>query len=163
MNRFFAVIAIIIIPVLILSACCEKKVYCGSQKLDFAFTGFPRNDIRSFTLRRFAKGDQWGKPLDSALFIYYGNAPVRLTPDTIPMADYRTISKIDGITTGNDWGIFLPATGELYFITNIFDDNKVSTMARCNDHKTSCTRNIVNYSVNNEWKDGGYAYIAKKK
>src|SRR5690606_20500609 len=99
------------------SSCCEKKIYCRSESLDFAFTGFDRSEVRSFTLRRYKQGDQWGPVLDSAQFIYYGQAPVTIRPDTLPLADYRTVGNLDGITEGNDWAIYLPATHKTYYIT----------------------------------------------
>lgn len=145
------------------SACCEKKIYCTSQTLDFAFTGFDRSEVRSFTLRRYKKGDQWGPVLDSAQFIYYGQAPVRISPDTLPFADYRTVSSIKGISADNDWSIYLPATRKVYFITTIFTDEKKSQLVRCGDDATSCTSAITNFSINSDWQNGGFIYIQKGK
>ena len=155
MTRFFVFIFLFAA----LSSCCEKKIYCGSQMLDFAFTGFDRSEVRSFTLRRFKQGDQWGQVLDSAQFIYYGQAPVSMRPDTLPLADYRTVGVLKGIYAGNDWAIYLPATGKTYFITTIFTEEKKSELVRCGDNKSSCTSAITNFSINGEWQNGGYVYI----
>lgn len=163
MGRFGVILLTISSAVLSLSSCCEKKLYCGAKPLDFAFTGFPRSEVRSFILKRFAIGDRWGKPLDSAQYVYYGNAPVSLKPDTIMFSDYRTAGDPLSITQGNDWEIYLPASGTSYVITTIFDDNRQSQMVRCNDDETSCARNITNFSLNNEWQGGGFAYIQKKE
>lgn len=150
--------------ILIVSSCCQKRVYCSSGYLDFAFTGFERSEVRSFTLRRYVKDSIYGRVLDSAQYVYYGNAPVSLTkPDTLPLSDYRTVSKYDkGITTGNDWAIYLPATGKEFTITNLFDDNNNYIMSKCGDDGASCGKMIVNYSINNQWQSGSYLYLDKK-
>lgn len=153
----------IIITVLLLPSCCEKKIYCSSQLLDFAFTGFDRSEVRSFTLRRYKKGDQWGPVLDSAQFIYYGQAPVTGRPDTLPFADYRTVGNLKGIAADNDWAIYLPATRKTYYITTIFTDEKKSQLVRCGDDNTNCTSAITNFSINSDWQNGGFIYIQKGK
>ncbi len=144
-----------------LPSCCEKKVYCRSGQFDFAFTGFDRSEVRSFTLRRYKQGDQWGPVLDSAQFIYYGQAPVAGWPDTLPFADYRSVGDLDGITAGNDWAIYLPATRKTYFITTIFTEDKRSQLVRCGDDETSCVSAITNFSINDNWQNGGFIYIQK--
>ena len=160
MSRF-SLPAIAMIAILVISSCCQKKVYCTSQLLDFAFTGFPRNEVRNFTLRRYVKGDQYGKVLDSAQFIYYGTAPITSKPDTLSFSDYSTVGGLAGITSGNDWCIYLPATGKTFFVTTIFDDNNNAQLIRCGDNETSCTKAITNFSINNEWLNGGFVYIQK--
>lgn len=160
MNRFLSFIGLLAL-ILSSSSCCEKKVYCGYGDIDFAFTGFPRNEVRNFTLRRYAKGDQWGKVLDSAQFIYYGSAQVTTRPDTLPFSDYETVGKLSRITQGNDWAVYLPATNQTFFFTTIFDDNRVSELVRCNDNSTSCTRQITYFSLNDGWQVGNFAYIQK--
>lgn len=146
-----------------MSSCCEKKIYCSSELLDFAFTGFDRSEVRSFTLRRYKKGDQWGAVLDSVQYIYYGQAPVTSRPDTIPFADYRTVGNIKGIAADNDWGIYLPATRKVYYITTIFTEDKKSQLVRCGDDNSSCSSAITNFSINSEWQSGGHIYIQKGK
>lgn len=146
---------------LLVSSCCQKKVYCTSGYLDFAFTGFVRNEVRSFTLRRYAKGDQFGPVIDSAQFIYYGTAPVRLVPDTLPLSDYKTVGELKGITADNDWAIYLPVTGKVFYITSVFDNQNKSEMVKCGNYQTHCTRDIANFSISNIWKSGNYIYIQK--
>lgn len=153
--------AALLISLLTATSCCEKRVYCEALPLDFAFTGFAPSDIRSFTVRRFAKGDQWGKALDSAQYIYYGTAPITTKPDTIPFADYRSATNAPGITQGNDWAIYLPAIGKTYYITTIFDDGNKSQLVRCNNDETTCSRSITNFSINNDWQSGSFLYIQK--
>lgn len=153
----------ILLSLTFLSSCCEKKIYCSSELFDFAFTGFDRSEVRSFTLRRYPKGNQWGRVLDSAQYIYYGQAPVTTRPDTLPFADYRTIGSLSGITADNDWAIYLPATRKTYYITTIFTDDKKSQLVRCGDDQTSCTSAITNFSINGEWQNGGFIYIEKGK
>jgi hypothetical protein len=153
----------ILLLVVSLPSCCEKKIYCSSQVLDFAFTGFDRSEVRSFTLRRFKKGDQWGPVLDSVQYIYYGQAPVTSRPDTLPFADYRTVGNINGISAGNDWAIYLPATRKTYFITSIFTDEKKSQLVRCGDDITGCSSAITNFAINENWQNGGFVFIQKGK
>lgn len=161
MRQPIIIAAGILIMVLCLSSCCEKKVYCKYGSIDFAFTGFTRNEVRNFTLRRYVKGDQWGKVIDSAQFIYYGDAQVTSRPDTIPFIDYRSVGNLPAITQGNDWAIYLPSNGRVFFFTTIFDDNNVSELVRCNDNETSCTRAITNFSLNELWQNGNFVYIQK--
>jgi len=163
MSKFSLFPLGLILVVMALSSCCEKKVYCTSSTLGFAFTGFPRSEVRSFTLKRFYKGDQFGQVLDSAQFIYYGTAPVTARPDTLPFSDYRTVGNLKGITIGNDWAIYLPATGKTYYITTIFDDEHKSEYVRCGDDLTTCTKKITNFSVNNDWQNGDWLYLQKGK
>lgn len=161
MRIKISLIVLIVLVVVVFSSCCEKKVYCNYGTIDFAFTGFPRNEVRNFTLRRYVKGDQWGKVIDSAQYIYYGDAQITVRPDTLPFADYRTVGDLPAITQGNDWAIYLPSNGMVYFITTIFDDNNVSQLVRCNDKETSCTRAITNFSLNSAWQNGNFVYIQK--
>lgn len=163
MNRFFVFSVSAILVILAASSCCEKRVYCTDQVLGFSFTGFARNEVRSFTLRRYIKDDNFNKVLDSAQFIYYGTAPVTVRPDTLSFADYRTIGNLRGITTGNDWAIHLPATGKVYYFNTIFDDNNKAQLVRCGDDNTTCARTITNFSINNEWQSGSFFYLAKDR
>lgn len=163
MNKLGFSLAGMVLVIMVFSSCCEKKVYCTSAKLAFAFTGFPRSEVRSFTLRRYGKDDQFGPVLDSAQFIYYGTAPVTSRPDTLPFYEYRTVGNLEGITSGNDWAIYLPATGKTYFITTIYDDGNKSQLVRCGDEFTTCTKAITNFSINSIWLDGGVLYIEKGK
>ncbi|MCB0697073.1 MAG: hypothetical protein KDC07_06895 [Chitinophagaceae bacterium] len=161
MNRLFPVWIGLLLSVLTISSCCHKKVYCTSETLDFAFTGFDRNEVRNFTLRRFAKDNPWGEVLDSAQFIYYGSAAVTLKPDTLQFSDYRTIGNLDGITSDNDWAIYLPATGKIFYFTTIFDDNNKSQLVRCGDDNTTCSKAITYFSINNDWQRGDFLYLQK--
>lgn len=160
MYRF----TVLLLLVIGLSSCCEKRIYCDSQMLDFAFTGFDRSEVRSFTLRRYKKDDQWGPVIDSAQYIYYGQAPVTPgRPDTLSFADYRTVGALKGITAGNDWAIYLPGTRKTYYITTIFTDEKKSELVRCGDKAASCSSAITNFSINGSWQNGGFMYIQKGK
>lgn len=145
------------------SACCKKKIYCKDGILDFTFTGFDRNEIRSFTLRRYAKNNKFEEVLDSAQFIYTAAAPVTTRPDTISVDDYRTVSSISGITISNDWVIYLPATGKEFYITNITDDGNNSQLVRCGDNKTNCESVITNLYINSIWLGSNSIYIEKGK
>lgn len=147
--------------IMLASSCCRKKAYCTDQVLGFSFTGFARNEVRSFTLRRYIKDNNYNKVLDSAQFIYYGTAPVTVKPDTLAFYDYRTVGNLKGIMRGNDWAIYLPATGRVYYFNSIFDDNNKSQLVRCGDESTTCTRKITNFAINNDWQSGGYFYLAK--
>lgn len=157
MYRFI----VLLLVVISVSSCCEKRIYCTSGMLDFAFTGFDRSEVRSFTLRRYKKGDQWGPVIDSAQYIYYGQAPVTTRPDTLPFADYRTVGALKGITADNDWSVYLPATGKTYYITTIFTDEKKSELVRCGDKAASCSSAITNFSINSNWQNGNFIYIQK--
>lgn len=161
MNRISGIVLLSIVCIFTLSACCEKKIYCGASPLDFAFVGFTQSEVRSFTIRRFIKGDQWGKAIDSAQYIYSGGGNVTGKIDTFYLENYNTISDYDGILVNYDWGIYLPATGKTFFITTIFDDNNISKLVRCGDDETSCTRSITNFSINDSWQNGNFAYLVK--
>lgn len=153
--------ALISVACLATASCCEKKIYCSTGKLDFAFAGYTRQEIRSFTLRRYAEGDQWGAVIDSAQFVYYGDQPLSTIPDTFYFSEYRTVGKLSAITPGNDWGIYVPTTGRVYFITAIVDDQHNDEFVRCNDKKTTCTKEVAHFLINDQWRNGNFIYIDK--
>lgn len=163
MHRYFLSVLLSATMILMLSSCCEKKIYCTSGTLDFAFTGYNRTEVRSFTLRRYAKGDQFGPVIDSAQFIYYGDNTLPSKIDTFYFQDYRTVGNLKGITADNDWAIYLPAAAKLYYVTTIFDDQNNSQLVRCNDKETNCVKNITNFSINNLWQSTDFIYVEKGK
>lgn len=161
-KGYLFIVALACIILLTQSSCCKKKVYCGSDTLDFAFTGFERSEVKSFVLRRYPIDGQWGKPLDSTVFVYNGPSAVPVNgADTVYFSDYRTVGVLDGIQAGNDWGIYFQATGTTYFITSIVENDKRSELAGCNDKSASCMKDIVGASANNLWVNGNFAYIEK--
>lgn len=146
------------------SSCCKKKVYCSSETLDFAFTGFERYEVRSFVLRRYPIDGQWGKPLDSSVFVYNGPTAVSPNePDTVYFSDYQTVGVLRGITPGNDWGIYFPNTGKVYFVTTVLENDKRSELASCSDKSASCKKDITGASVNSSWVNGNFAFIQKSQ
>lgn len=146
-----------------MSSCCKKKVYCKDAVLDFSFTGFLRQEVRSFTLRRYAKDSNFEKVLDSAQFIYAAAAPVTSRPDTLPLSDYMTVNSINGISRENDWVIYLPATKKEFYISDIGDNGNRSILVRCGDKEKSCVADIIHLSINGRWKEGGFLYIEEGK
>lgn len=162
MNK--GIFRFMVLGIILLSAasCCRKRAYCDSATLNFAFTGFKKTEIRSFILRRYAIGNQWGKALDSATYVYTGTGSESPAGDTVELSDYSTVGNLGGITAGNDWGIYLPALGKTFFITTIFENDKRYELVKCGDDETRCSKDIRNFSVNDGWKDGGFAYLDKK-
>lgn len=159
---------VVVLPLLLaivmgLVSCCKKKVYCQDGVLQFSFTGFDRNEVRGFTLRRYEKNNEFDKVIDSAQYIYTAAAPVRTIPDTISINDYRTVSSIRGITVENDWAIYLPAINKVFYITNISDDGNESQLVRCGDEKTHCESAITNLYINSVWLGSNSIFIEKGK
>lgn len=162
MNRPLYIIPLILLS-LLAASCCEKKIYCTSGALDFAFTGYQRTEVRSFTLRRFVEGNEFQEVLDSAQFIYYGTDDSPLKPDTFYFGDYRTVGDLKAIKPGNDWQIYLPAIQKTYYFSTIYDDQNNSQFVRCNDNETSCTKKITNFSINFNWQSGNFIYIPEDR
>lgn len=161
MNYQKMVLLLLIPVVLTAASCCKKKVYCTSESFDFAFAGFERTEIKTFVLRRFAEGDQWGKPLDSAQYVFSGSVATTNKRDTIYLSQYHTAKSIGGIRAGNDWAIYLPVTGQRFFITSITEEDNLSELVKCNDDETSCTKKITSFVINNLWKSGDFTFIDK--
>lgn len=143
------------------SSCCEKRLYCDSGTFDFAFAGYPRQEIRSFILRKYEKENIWTTPLDSAQYVYTGASTISTKPDTLYFSDYSTTDDIRGITAGYDWAIYLPATREIFWITTIFENDNNWEMVRCNEDSKTCSKDITNFSLNSIWRNGGFAFLPK--
>ena len=152
---------LVLTVVLSASSCCEKRLYCESKPLDFAFTGFTKTEARSFILRRYAVDKIWEAPLDSARFVYTGATTISTKPDTLYFSDYSTTDDLTGVLSGNDWRIYMPATQQEFLINTIFENENNWEIVRCKDEGKTCSKLIRNFSVNNLWKDGSFTFLEK--
>lgn len=158
----FAKLAVVALSTLILyPSCCEKKLYCTTQPLDFAFTGFTKSEASIFTLRRYYKGSNlWGAAVDSVQYRYTG-AITGIKPDTLYFNEFTTSGGYSGIVPDYDWAIYLPVARQTFFITTIFHDNHTSQIVRCNDNESSCKKMITNFSINDSWQSGHFGFFQK--
>lgn len=148
------------------AGCCKKKLYCSPDGLTIIITGYPRLDVKTLILKKYAVGN-YKKAVDSATFIYSGTEP--LTPnkkDTLIFSDYKAnATSLTGVYQGFDWDIYLPGTPprENYRITSIVDAEHRFEMIRCGDHDTKCLNPIGHFIVNGTWTNGDTLWIERKK
>lgn len=163
MNKTFYILLISTVILTGVTACCKRKLYCSPGSLNLAFVGFQRSDIRSFVLRRYdVKDTVRYKALDSAQFLYSGNAPVNPgKKDTIWISDYTSNGSIGAIYYGNDWTITLSSTRGQFSVTTIYDEEHRSDIVGCNDNQASCVNNIAHFTLNGGWNSGNTGYIVK--
>ncbi|MCB0698690.1 MAG: hypothetical protein H6551_00510 [Chitinophagales bacterium] len=161
--RVSALLSLFIVA-LSVSSCCKKKVYCTSQSVDFAFTGFPRSVARTFVLKKLAVGAEWDQVIEEASFVYNGSRQVStIREDTLYFSEFTTTGNIRSITAGNDWLIYFPSSGKIFLINDIAEQERRYEMVRCGDYETSCTRAIDGFGINQRWQIGGFAFIAEGK
>lgn len=146
------------------SSCCKKKIYCKTAYVDFALTGFPRSEARTFVLKRLAVGAEWDDILDEATFVYNGGRPVSsIKDDTLYFSEFTTTGDIRQITPGNDWIIYMPATNKILFIDDIAESDNRSELVRCGDHESGCAKYLHGFALNDRWQVGGFVYIENGK
>lgn len=163
MYNFAKLAVVALLALTLYPSCCEKRIYCGAQPLDFAFTGFTKSEAAVFTLRRYYKGaNLWGPAVDSAQYRYTG-AITSAKADTLYFKEFTTLEDYSGIVPDYDWAIYLPVARQTFFITTIFHDNHTSQIVRCNDNESSCKKMITNFSVNDGWQDGHFAFMQKRQ
>lgn len=106
--------------VLIVSGCrCRKEVQCFDNKILPAFVGFQRSEIDTLVVRKFQASSNFQTRLDT--FMVVQSDAYRTTNDTTKIMYY---SLENGIVTGFDWQIFIPALNRTIIISEIVSNKK---------------------------------------
>ncbi len=143
------------------TACCQKKQYCGTERIKIAFVGFYRSESRIISLKRYKQWD-YSRAIDSADIIYAGNKPYDPSkPDTLWIDEYVPDGLLEDIHHGNDWRLTMPSAGETVLITEINVSDHHYDIINCNDNKSSCENPITNFKVDGSVIDGNVIYITK--
>lgn len=130
---------------LIVSGCrCRKEVQCFDNKIQPAFVGFQPSEIDTLIIRKFQASNNFQKRLDS--FTIVQSDAYRTAGDTTKIVYYPLEN---GIVTGFDWQIFIPALNRTILITEIVTNKKVmecGTLAR----DCGCANDLLSTKVNNQ-------------
>jgi hypothetical protein len=163
MLKNYCYYLLLIFGVLFLSACCKKRLYCDSGKLDIYFSGFQRAEINSIIIKRYKIGETDSAALDSGLFVYTGNTPQMPNKrDTLSLSDYTSNN---GMSTrliwGNDWKIQVPALQRTYTFKELTDVGNRVQLVKCEDDDTKCINEIGSYTVGGLPIGGKTLYIGR--
>ena len=130
---------------LIVGGCrCRKEVQCFDKKIQPAFVGFQPSEIDTLIIRKFQASDNFQKRLDS-FTIFQGDA-YRTAGDTTKIVYYPLEN---GIVTGFDWQIFIPALNRTILISEILSNKKTiecGTLAR----DCGCANDLLSAKVNDQ-------------
>ena len=161
MYRLYTIL--ILIVCITFTSCCKRRVYCKSSALKIAFTGFSRSESRSIMLKRYEKGTNFEKAIDSARLVYSGTTPVVAgKPDTLWFSDYDIVTgTIKDIIWGNDWSIEMLATEDFYWIDAIGDAGHRYEIVKCGENSEGCVNPIAEFAVNGGWHVSNTLYLAE--
>ena len=117
---------------------------CGDASSLIGLVNFTEAESDTIIVRRFTKGSDFTALHDSAI-ITNNNANLQRQFDTV-----RVLFNFEGnefITSEYDFQIFLPATNNLYELTDIAEDIRYGSKA---GQKVYCINPITSYKLNGE-------------
>ena len=100
---------------------CTKEYDCSDQQIQPAFIGFLPSDIDTFILRKFKANDNYQNLIDTFKVTYGYTGQYFTSNDTTSV--FATDSK-NGIKTGFDWTLFIPAKSKTIYISDIVSEKK---------------------------------------
>lgn len=152
--------ALLAVMLLVITGCCKKKIYCASDSVDFAFTGYDRLEARTFSLKKYPIDDYSGAALDSAIYTYNGSRPDTGVADTLQFSDYRASGSPVPMISGFDYVLKFTLTDKQFLFRLVNeDDGHRSELVKCGDNSATCTKAITGFEVNYKWNLGPFLYI----
>lgn len=140
-------------PVLLLTtlfASCTKEYDCEDLQIQPAFINYLPSDIDTFVLRKFKAGDNYQTLIDTLIVKSGSNTYYQTSNDTTSVL--ITDGK-NGIKTGFDWQLFIPAKNKTILISDIISENKTGKRGYgifSMDPAPGCTNDIFSAKVDNQ-------------
>ncbi|RYY53016.1 MAG: hypothetical protein EOO09_19470 [Chitinophagaceae bacterium] len=136
----------------ILSSCAGHD--CAKSEIAFGFIGFTQAEADTMIARRFARDNGFGSAIDTFIYtpeiISYG-----LTGDTLEMTSGRGDRLF--LSTSYDYEFFIPATGQVFQITDMVEEQKSKARSLSNT-KELCVNPFVSYVINGQFVDASQSY-----
>jgi hypothetical protein len=159
MTARYCITAILLIAAL---ARCTTEYDCADLQIQPAFIGFNLADIDTIVLKKFKAGGNYQIFIDSFIITHGYSGSYRVSNDTtrVSVTDGK-----NGIKTGFDWQIFIPAKNKTVFISDIVSDKKTGKRGHgifSMDPAPGCTNDIFSVKMDNQFVNfsnqgmGGY-------
>lgn len=105
---------------------CSKEFDCTDPQIQTSFIAFPISDIDTFVLRKFKPNDNYQNLIDTFKVVYGYTGQFYISNDTtsVFVSDGN-----NGIKSGFDWQIFIPAKNRTVLISDILSEKKTG---KCN-------------------------------
>ena len=103
---------------------CTREFDCDDPQLVPTFIGFAPSDIDTLIVRKYKPNDNFQTQVDSFRVVYGYNGLYQSSSDTTSV--YVNDGK-NGIKTGFDWILFIPAKNRVVTISDIVSEKKTGS------------------------------------
>lgn len=126
MRTFILKFRLFVFLALLLSviSSCTREFDCDDPQLVPTFIGFTPSDIDTLIVRKYRANDNFQTLVDSFRIVYGYNGLYQSSNDTTSV--YVNDGK-NGIKTGFDWILFIPAKNRIVTITDIVSEKKTGS------------------------------------
>lgn len=131
-------------------ASCTKEYDCANLQIQPAFIGFSPSEIDTFVLRIFKPANNYQYLIDTFIVQYGYNGNYQVSNDTTKVF---VTNGINGIKSGFDWQIFIPARNKTVHVSEIVSEKKTGRRGYgifSLDPAPGCTNEIFSAKMDNQ-------------